>query len=792
MSVNTREAVSDPGPRLRKRINIYIQRSDGRVHQASVSDIDYEKECVIVEWIENGETKGKSVEFPAVFELNANLLPSRKSHYVDRETTNGNEVSPDGDDEEDLDDEISDDDDVLMVNVPASNDVLYEESEEPVTAPVQREDRESSKGMMMHLPGAPSTGLRRPTSAKNPRVTNTAAAPRRQLNSVSENGGDARQTGAPVTEMKRSTRAGVGAASKSLAGGSTAQQSARDRKTEVSPRPSLPGNQARMSNCARQIKKLEQNRNERRLRLEEAKQEKQKQMNADPGNPNWQFLAMIRDFRATLDINPLVISDVAHDKLINVCVRKRPLSKKEEQRKEVDVITVPSKDTMIMHDCKQKVDLTKYLDNQSFRFDYAFDDDATNEMVYKFTAQPLIQTIFEGGMATCFAYGQTGSGKTHTMGGNFSGKNQDCSTGIYAFAARDIFKHLQKPKYKKDNFSVRASFFEIYSGKVFDLLNKKKKLRILEDNQNQVQVCDLQEREVKAVEDVLHLIQLGNGVRTSGQTAANQHSSRSHAVFQIILRQKTGVLHGKFSFIDLAGNERGVDTMSTDRQTRLEGAEINKSLLALKECIRALARKGAHLPFRGSQLTKVLRDSFIGQNSRTCMIAMISPGISCSEHTLNTLRYAYRVKELDSGNGKEDSGRPLTGSGSGEEPGLLDTMSSMASDVGSLHYEEPELEENNEQLQTINALREAEDDVLEGQKIVLDTLDEFTKKFKDFNNITSEVDYNVDEYADHMEQTLADYDEIFAPLMAEFRRKFKRLREELAKEEEFSKSLTHK
>lgn len=129
-------------------------------------------------------------------------------------------------------------------------------------------------------------------------------------------------------------------------------------------------------------------------------------------------------------------------------------------------------------------------------------------MVYKFTAQPLIQTIFDGGMATCFAYGQTGSGKTHTMGGNFNGKNQDVGTGIYALAARDIFKFLQKPKYKKDGLLVRASFFEIYSGKVFDLLNKKKKLRILEDGEAQVVVCDLQEREVKSVEDVMGLIQV--------------------------------------------------------------------------------------------------------------------------------------------------------------------------------------------------------------------------------------------------------------------------------------------
>ena len=99
------------------------------------------------------------------------------------------------------------------------------------------------------------------------------------------------------------------------------------------------------------------------------------------------------------------------------------------------------------------------------------------------------------------------------------------------------------------------------------------------------------------------------------------------------------------SFIDLAGSERGADTIDQNKQTRLDGAEINKSLLALKECIRALDLEKKHLPFRGSKLTQVLKDSFTG-NSKTTMIANVSPANSCCEHTLNTLRYADRVKEL--------------------------------------------------------------------------------------------------------------------------------------------------
>ena len=119
-------------------------------------------------------------------------------------------------------------------------------------------------------------------------------------------------------------------------------------------------------------------------------------------------------------------------------------------------------------------------------------------------------------------------------------------------------------------------------------------------------------------------------------------------------RRENNETHARMSFIDLAGSERGADTVDNNKQTRTEGAEINKSLLALKECIRALDLDKKHLPFRGSQLTKVLRDSFTG-NSRTTMIANVSPANSCTEHSLNTLRYADRVKEMK----KDTEGKPV-------------------------------------------------------------------------------------------------------------------------------------
>nr|XP_009679225.1 PREDICTED: kinesin-like protein KIF2C isoform X1 [Struthio camelus australis] len=404
----------------------------------------------------------------------------------------------------------------------------------------------------------------------------------------------------------------------------------------------------RRSNIVKEMEKMKNKREEKRAQISEIRTKRAQEF--DSSCPNWEFARMIREFRATLDCQPISITDPIEEHRICVCVRKRPLNKQELLKKECDVITVPSKCVLLVHEPKLKVDLTKYLETQAFRFDFSFDESSSNEMVYRFTARPLVQTIFEGGKATCFAYGQTGSGKTHTMGGDFSGRAQNASKGIYAFASQDVFLLLSQPRYRNQDLEVYVTFFEIYNGKVFDLLNKKTKLRVLEDGKQQVQVVGLQERQVGCAEDVIRMIEMGSACRTSGQTFANASSSRSHACFQIILRRR-GKLLGKFSLVDLAGNERGADTSSADRQTRMEGAEINKSLLALKECIRALGQNKSHTPFRESKLTQVLRDSFIGTNSRTCMIAMISPGMSSCEYTLNTLRYADRVKELSPHNG---------------------------------------------------------------------------------------------------------------------------------------------
>ncbi|XP_027890339.1 kinesin-like protein KIF2A isoform X4 [Xiphophorus couchianus] len=682
---------------------VEIKRSDGRIHQAMVTSMNEDNESVTVEWIENGDTKGKEIDLESIFALNPDVAP---------------------------DEEIAPSPETPPPPTPTSVKVSKIAKNRRTIAPTKNE-----------TPSKDNRAIPTRTRPLQPQQPDPAPPP-------------------PVQQP-------------------TQLQSQQQQQ-----------NARRKSNCVKEVEKLQEKRERRRLQQQELREKRAQEV--DTTIPNYEIMYMIRDFRASLDYRPLTTADVIEEHRICVCVRKRPLNKKELTMKDLDVITIPSKDVVMVHEPKQKVDLTRYLENQTFRFDYAFDDSTSNEMVYRFTARPLVETIFERGMATCFAYGQTGSGKTHTMGGDFSGKNQDCSKGIYALAARDVFQMLKKANYKKLDLQVYATFFEIYSGKVFDLLNRKAKLRVLEDGKQQVQVVGLQEKEVKCTEDVLKLIEVGNSCRTSGQTSANAHSSRSHAVFQIILRRK-GKMHGKFSLIDLAGNERGADTSSADRQTRLEGAEINKSLLALKECIRALGRNKPHTPFRASKLTQVLRDSFIGENSRTCMIATISPGMTSCENTLNTLRYANRVKELTvDPNQVMEGGRPNIHAVN--QLDILDeewlSISPQRDDL-KLLCEQNE-EEVSPQLFTfheaVSQLVEMEEQVLEDHRAVFQESIRWLEDEKVLLEMTEEVDYDVESYATQLEQILDQKIDI----LTELRDKVKSFRSTLQEEEQASKQINPK
>ncbi|XP_066048804.1 kinesin-like protein KIF2C isoform X1 [Chamaea fasciata] len=660
---------------------INIQRSNGLIHKATVKVVNVEHSCVTVEWCEGGATKGKEVDINDVVAINPELLELPSADVKE--------------------------------NVPLQDNVT-----------LQKQKRRTT---ISKIP-APREAVTSNVSAHEQKIQ--AVRGRSRISAIAESQCSLQEdemTVDPCTSLQTGkysslpagqTRArGLGCvpeASLSSVNGNTENHlpAARTSSSESPVR--------RRSNIVKEMEKMKSKREEKRAQISEIRLKKAQEF--DSTCPNWEFARMIKEFRATLNCQPISISDPIEEHRICVCVRKRPLNRHELQKKECDVVTVPSKCVLMVHEPKQKVDLTKYLETQTFRFDFSFDETSSNEMVYRFTARPLVETIFEGGKATCFAYGQTGSGKTHTMGGDFSGRTQNASKGIYAFASQDVFLLLNQPRYRSQNLEVYVTFFEIYNGKVFDLLNKKAKLRVLEDGKQQVQVVGLQERPVGCAEDVIKMITIGSACRTSGHTFANASSSRSHACFQIILRRR-GQMIGKFSLVDLAGNERGADTSSADRQTRMEGAEINKSLLALKECIRALGQNKSHTPFRESKLTQVLRDSFIGANSRTCMIAMISPGMSSCEYTLNTLRYADRVKELS----PHDGGS--------ETQSQMETEETETSTEGSglqLNFSKDEEEELSPQMFTY---REVMTQISEREEKVVEQLRELRQR------MTTELDY---------------------------------------------------
>ena len=325
------------------------------------------------------------------------------------------------------------------------------------------------------------------------------------------------------------------------------------------------------------------------------------------------------------------------DSKIFVVVRKRPIFQKELNNGEIDCVSVVNPKIYI-HECKVQIDgITKYLDDHEFYFDNAFGDKDQTSDVYKYTIAPVINLILNQGIVTCFAYGQTGSGKTYTM------------KGIEALAIDALYENGKKMGKK---FDFYISFFEIYGGRLYDLLNNKNKLQVLDDKNGKVQIYGLI-TQLAETPDMMHrIIDAANAIRTTHNTVTNETSSRSHAICNIVVKLKgSDEEYGKLSLVDLAGSERAQETQSNNRQRRAEGAEINKSLLALKECIRALDEKknnpDTHVPFRASKLTHVLRDSFVSRSdkSRIIMISCVNPSYTSANHTLNTLRYSDRLKE---------------------------------------------------------------------------------------------------------------------------------------------------
>eukprot|EP00941_MAST-03F_sp_MAST-3F-sp1_P006288 g6288.t1 len=394
---------------------------------------------------------------------------------------------------------------------------------------------------------------------------------------------------------------------------------------------------------------LQRAREQRRAAAKNYKKERaaEEARNLKAGKPgDVDFQRLIKKFRRTQLNDPLPYSTPKTDGencRINICARVRPVNEKEKRQKSFAAVTA-SNPAMYVHECKFKVDgITKHLINHTFEFDNTFGENSDNESVYAVTARPLVEFVFKknttqrkrrglGGNATCFAYGQTGSGKTYTM------------SALQQEAAQDMLDMLELQEFK--HLKLHVSFFEIYGGRVSDLLHEDSDLlHIREDGKGVVHVRGLQSKEADSVEKVLSLIAHGVSKRKTEATAVHDKSSRSHAICNLELRFiDSGKEYGKLSLIDLAGSERASETISDkEKQRRMEGADINTSLLALKECIRALDKGLTHVPYRQSKLTLVLKEAFF-PGARTTMISTIAPTQSDQNHTLNTLRYSNRIK----------------------------------------------------------------------------------------------------------------------------------------------------
>ncbi|XP_043645918.1 kinesin-like protein unc-104 isoform X3 [Drosophila teissieri] len=349
---------------------------------------------------------------------------------------------------------------------------------------------------------------------------------------------------------------------------------------------------------------------------------------------------------------------------VKVAVRVRPFNSREIARESKCIIEMAGATTAITN---PKVPPNTSDSVKRFNFDYSYwshdhhdADFSTQSMVYKDIGEEMLQHSFDGYNVCIFAYGQTGAGKSYTM----MGRQEEQQEGIIPMICKDLFTRIQDTETDDLKYSVEVSYMEIYCERVRDLLNPKNKgnLRVREHPLLGPYVEDLSKLAVTDYQDIHDLIDEGNKARTVAATNMNETSSRSHAVFTIFFTQRRHDLMtnlttekvSKISLVDLAGSERADSTGA--KGTRLkEGANINKSLTTLGKVISALAevsaskkkntKKADFIPYRDSALTWLLREN-LGGNSKTAMIAAISPADINYDETLSTLRYADRAKQI--------------------------------------------------------------------------------------------------------------------------------------------------
>ncbi|XP_078141760.1 kinesin-like protein KIF14 [Centroberyx gerrardi] len=344
---------------------------------------------------------------------------------------------------------------------------------------------------------------------------------------------------------------------------------------------------------------------------------------------------------------------------VTVAVRVRPFNAREKAEKALQVIFMSNQETVVQHpDSRQ---------SYSFTYDFSFcsvdDSDpgfASQQTVYKTLAKPLLERAFEGFNTCLFAYGQTGSGKSYTMMGFGE------EAGVIPRFCQELFSRLASIEDQEVACHLEMSYFEVYNEKIHDLLvtrddpnQRRMPLRVREHPVHGPYVAELSANVVSSYSDIKGWLELGNKQRATAATGMNDKSSRSHSVFTLVMTQtKTEFVEGeehdhritsRINLVDLAGSERCNSAQTSGDRLR-EGASINKSLLTLGKVISALSeqaqtRKKVFIPYRESVLTWLLKES-LGGNSKTAMIATLSPAGSNVEESLSTLRYAQQARMI--------------------------------------------------------------------------------------------------------------------------------------------------
>lgn len=345
------------------------------------------------------------------------------------------------------------------------------------------------------------------------------------------------------------------------------------------------------------------------------------------------------------EMDPLFGRQSNGNSRIMVFVRLRPMMKKEKEAGSRSCVRIVNRRDVYLTEFALEHDYLrlKRVRGRHFTFDASFPESATQQEVYSTTTSELVEAVLQGRNGSVFCYGATGAGKTYTMLGTVE------NPGVMVLAIKDLFTKVRQ-RSCDGNHVVHLSYLEVYNETVRDLLSPGRPLVLREDKQGIV-AAGLSQYRAYSTDEVMALLLQGNKNRTTEPTRMNETSSRSHAILQVMVEYRTrdaamNIVNrvGKLSLIDLAGSERA---LATDQRTlrSIEGANINRSLLALSSCINALVEGKKHIPYRNSKLTQLLKDS-LGGACNTVMIANISPSNLSFGETQNTLHWADRAKEI--------------------------------------------------------------------------------------------------------------------------------------------------